>query len=121
MTVNDVFELRSQGRTEAAYEAARVIHATDKSPHASVAMFWTAVDILRLRVSEGYLDEAERLFAALNRLVSTVPDKDGWVVDLCGSVTKFGKVEDLWLDHDERGGWIITSNGKQLTNIMMTK
>ena len=55
------------------------------------------------------------------RAIRPFPNKNGWVVDLCGSVAKFGKVEDLWLDHDERGGWIITSNGKQLTNIMMTK
>ena len=55
------------------------------------------------------------------RAIRPYPGKDGWVIDLCGSVAKFGKVEDLWLDHDERGGWIITSNGKQLTNIIMTK
>jgi len=57
----------------------------------------------------------------VGRAIRPYPGKDGWVVDLCGSVTKFGKVEDLWLDHDERGGWIISSNGKQLTNIMMDK
>lgn len=60
-------------------------------------------------------------YQMVGRAIRPYPGKNGWVVDLCGSVTKFGKVEDLWLDHDERGGWIITSNGKQLTNIMMTK
>ena len=60
-------------------------------------------------------------YQTVGRAIRPYPGKDGWVIDLCGSVTKFGKVEDLWLDHDERGGWIITSNGKQLTNIMMTK
>lgn len=60
-------------------------------------------------------------YQMVGRAIRPYPGKDGWVIDLCGSVTKFGKVEDLWLDHDERGGWIITSNGKQLTNIMMTK
>lgn len=60
-------------------------------------------------------------YQMVGRAIRPYPGKNGWVVDLCGSVAKFGKVEDLWLDHDERGGWIITSNGKQLTNIMMTK
>lgn len=60
-------------------------------------------------------------YQTVGRAIRPYPGKDGWVIDLCGSVTKFGKVEDLWLDHDERGGWIITSNGKQLTNIIMTK
>ena len=60
-------------------------------------------------------------YQMVGRAIRPYPGKDGWVIDLCGSVAKFGKVEDLWLDHDERGGWIITSNGKQLTNIIMTK
>lgn len=60
-------------------------------------------------------------YQMVGRAIRPYPGKDGWVVDLCGSVTKFGKVEDLWLDHDERGSWIITSNGKQLTNTFMTK
>ena len=60
-------------------------------------------------------------YQTVGRAIRPFPGKEGWVIDLCGSVSKFGKVEDLWLDHDERGGWIITSNGKQLTNIIMTK
>lgn len=60
-------------------------------------------------------------YQMVGRAIRPYPGKDGWVVDLCGSVAKFGKVEDLWLGHDERGGWIISSNGKQLTNIMMNK
>ena len=60
-------------------------------------------------------------YQMVGRAIRPYPGKDGWVIDLCGSVSKFGKVEDLWLDHDERGGWIITSNGKQLTNIIMNK
>lgn len=60
-------------------------------------------------------------YQMVGRAIRPYPGKEGWVIDLCGSVSKFGKVEDLWLDHDERGGWIITSNGKQLTNIIMTK
>ena len=60
-------------------------------------------------------------YQMVGRAIRPYPGKEGWVIDLCGSVSKFGKVEDLWLDHDERGSWIITSNGKQLTNIMLKK
>lgn len=81
MTTREIFELRKQGRKEEAYEAARRLYASDKSPHASSAMFWTAVDILRSRASEGCLDEASKIFRALERLLPTVPDKDGWVND----------------------------------------
>ena len=81
MTAKDIFELRKQGRKAEAYEAARALYATDKSPYASLAMFWTAVDMLRLRVSEGRLDEAEKIFLALERLLPKVPDKDARVND----------------------------------------
>ena len=112
MTAKEVFELRKQGHLEEAYDAARSLYATDKSPYTSLAMFWTAVDILRLRVSEGHLDEAERLFAALNRLVSTVPDKDGWVKDAfekCSNLMGKGDVHqnlmDNGPDHLQTGVW----------------
>lgn len=112
MTAKEVFELRKQGHLEEAYEAARSLYATDKSPYTSLAMFWTAVDILRLKVSEGHLDEAERLFAALNRLVSTVPDKDGWVKDAfekCCNLMGKGDVRqnlmDNGPDHLQTGVW----------------
>lgn len=112
MTAKEVFELRKQGHLEEAYEAARSLYATDKSPYTSLAMFWTAVDILRLRVSEGHLDEAERLFAALNRLVSTVPDKDGWVKDAfekCSNLMGKGDVRQNLMDnspdHLQTGVW----------------
>lgn len=96
MTAKEIFEFRKLGRKEEAYEAARSLYAVDKSPYASSAMFWTAVDILRSRVGEGRLDEANKIFLALERLLSTVPDrsvksdaypgnaslkKDGWVND----------------------------------------
>jgi uncharacterized protein (TIGR00252 family) len=81
MTAKEVFELRRQGRKEEAYEAARSLYATDKGPYPSVAMFWTAVDMLRLRVSENLLDEAHKIFLALERLLPTVPDKDGQASD----------------------------------------
>ena len=44
----------------------------------------------------------------------------GWIVDMCGNYQRFGKVEDLRIEcpvNTER--WMITSNGRQITNVMM--
>ena len=81
MTINEVFGLRNQGRKEEAYEAARTIYATDKSPYASAAMFWTAVDMLKVRVSEDRIEEAGKIYMALERLLSNVKDEKGWMHD----------------------------------------
>lgn len=79
MTVREVFELRKQGLVEEAYNAARSLYAVDKGAYTSLAMFWTAVDILRKRLGEGKYYEAQKIFLALERMASTVPDKEGWV------------------------------------------
>ena len=81
MTAKEIFELRKQGRKEEAYEQARQLYVNDKGGYASAAMFWTAVDILRSRASEGRAVEAKKILMALERLQPNVPDKDGWVQD----------------------------------------
>ena len=93
MTAKEVFELRKQGHKEQAYEAARRLYAVDKSPYASSAMFWTAVDKLRMLVDDGCLDDARKVFLALERLLPSVPDRDGWVNDAfrkCSDLLKNG-------------------------------
>jgi len=85
MTAKEIFELRKQGRKTEAYEAARALYATDKSPYASLFMFWTAVDMLRLQVSTGRLDEAEKIFQALERLLPAVSGKDDRANDAFGN------------------------------------
>ena len=112
MTVNDVFELHSQGRTEAAYEAARVIYATDKSPHASVAMFWTAVDVLKKRANEDRADEARKIYLALERLLNGINDKNGWMHDAlkkCQTLIEKGEMRETLRDegpeHLQTGIW----------------
>lgn len=95
MTAKDIFELRQQGRKEEAYEAARTLYAADKSPYVSLAMFWTAVDILRLRVGEGRLDEANKIFLALERLLPNVPDRS-MQSDEYSSLKKDGRVHDAF-------------------------
>ena len=79
MTVRDVFELRKQGRIEDAYDAIRPLYANDKGAYTSTAMFWTATDILKKRLNEGRTDEAEKIFAALERMLPNVPEKRDWL------------------------------------------
>lgn len=81
MTVSEVFRLRNQGRKEEAYEAARAIYATDKSPYASTAMFWTAIDMLKMRASEDRNEEARKIYLALERLLPNLKDEKGWMHD----------------------------------------
>jgi uncharacterized protein (TIGR00252 family) len=79
MTVNDVYNLREQGRIEEAYEAVRSLYAASKDPRTTLAMFWTAVDMLQKRIFEERHAEAEKIFLALERMLPYVPDKEGWV------------------------------------------
>lgn len=77
MTVKEIFDLRKQGRIEEAYEAIRPMYAVHKGKYTTLCMFWTASDILKKRVQEGRLDEAEKIFKALLRILSNIEDKDG--------------------------------------------
>lgn len=43
--------------------------------------------------------------------------KSGYIVDLCQTYKRFGKVEDLILTSSKNNLWHIESNGKQLTNV----
>lgn len=48
------------------------------------------------------------------------PHKDklsGWVVDLGGNISKFGKIETMRIQCNEKGLYYITNEGKQLTNV----
>lgn len=112
MTVNEVFGLRNQGRKEEAYEAARAIFAIDKSPYASAAMFWTAVDMLKMRVSEDRMDDARRIFMAMERLLLNVKDEKGWMHDAikkCQAVLEKGDNRERLLEdgpeHLKAGIW----------------
>jgi len=110
MTVKEVFELRKQGRVEEAYDAIRTLYATDKGAYTSTAMFWTATDILRKRVAEGRIDEAQKILLALERMLPRVPDKEGWVADtykkcqklICHHISDFEHEE---AHHLQLGKW----------------
>lgn len=43
--------------------------------------------------------------------------KEGWVIDLGGNYNLFGKIETMKITTDERGKYMITNNGRQLTNV----
>lgn len=79
MIVDEVFRLRKQGRIEEAYDAIRQLYAADKGPYTSLAMFWTATDVLKKRLGEGKAEEARKILLALERMLPHVPDEDGWV------------------------------------------
>ena len=54
----------------------------------------------------------------------TYPDgttKVGWVVDLGGNISFFGKIETMKILNDSKGLPIVYNNGRQLTNVTFTK
>ena len=77
MTVKDVFELRKQGKIEEAYEAIRPMYAVHQGKYTTLCMFWTASDILKKRIHEKQIQEAENIFKALLRVQPNIDDKDG--------------------------------------------
>ncbi len=77
MTVKEIFELRKQGRVEEAYEAIRPMYAVHKGKYTTLAMFWTAHDILKKRLKEKRTTEAVDIFKALLRVLPAIDDKDG--------------------------------------------
>lgn len=58
-------------------------------------------------------------YQMVGRVIRPCAGKDGWVIDLCGNIRKFGRVEDLRVEQPEKGKWCIKSNGKQLTNVIL--
>ena len=77
MTVKEVFELRKQGRVEEAYETIRPMYAVHQGHYTTICMFWCASDVLRLRIEQGRMDEALKIFQALVRLYPNMGDTKG--------------------------------------------
>ena len=74
MTVKEIFELRKQGRIEEAYEAIRPIYATHKGRYTTLCMMWVGADMFKLRLEQGRVDEAEKIYLALQRLIPSIDD-----------------------------------------------
>ncbi len=54
----------------------------------------------------------------IGRCVRPAPTKESaWVVDMCGLVQQFGKLEDLTLVDGGNGKWFYTSGDRPLTNV----
>ena len=112
MTVQEVFDLRKQGKVEEAYEAARAVYVVDRGPHASSAMFWTAVDVLKMRVKEDRMEEAKKIYMALERLLPNVKDEKGWMHgarEKCKEWLERGEKREILLEnkseHLQTGVW----------------
>ncbi len=92
MTVRDIFELRRQGKIEEAYEAIRPMYRVHKGYYTSLCMYHCAKDVFHLRLAEGRIDEATKIYQALERLVPFIDDRDGSVAKFMSEGTC--KLED---------------------------
>ena len=79
MTVKEIFDLRKQGRIEEAYEAIRPMYRVHKGHYTSLCMYLCARDVFNIRLTEGKIDEASKIYQALQRLVPFIDDPDGRV------------------------------------------
>lgn len=58
-------------------------------------------------------------YQIVGRAIRPSPLKEkGWVVDLCGNLNRFGKVQDLELVEPKPNMWQVQSCGRQLTNVL---
>ncbi len=58
-------------------------------------------------------------YQIVGRAIRPSPMKGkGWVVDLCGNLYRFGRVQDLVLVEPKPNMWQVQSNGRQLTNVL---
>lgn len=57
-------------------------------------------------------------YQIVGRAIRPSPHKEtGWIVDLCGNIGRFGKVQDLRLEEPKPNMWRVTTNGRALTNV----
>ena len=77
MNVKDIFALRKQGKIEEAYDAIRPIYREHKGKYTTLCMFWVASDVFKLRLGQKRVEEAEKIYEALNRLVPGIETETG--------------------------------------------
>lgn len=59
-------------------------------------------------------------YQMVGRCVRPHPEKESaWVVDMCGNMRTFGRVEDLVLIEPRPGMWAVMSQGRMLTNVYL--
>ena len=74
MNVKEIFDLRKQGKIEEAYEAIRPIYREHKGRFTTLCMFWTASDVFKLRLEQGRVEEAEKIYKAMLRIQPSVEE-----------------------------------------------
>lgn len=86
MTVKEVFELRRERKIEEAYQTILPMYKVHHGKYTTLAMFWCAVDMLKLLLSRAVgndseslhaLAEAEKIYLSLQRLYPHVQDNEG--------------------------------------------
>lgn len=59
-------------------------------------------------------------YQCYGRVIRPAQGKDAWIVDMCGNLSRFGKLEDLEvIEYPNKRNWCVMSNGKQLTNVVL--
>ena len=76
MDVKDIFALRKQGKIEEAYEAIRPLYREHKGRFTTLCMFWTASDVFKLRLEQGRVEEAEKIYRAMLRIQPSVENDE---------------------------------------------
>lgn len=76
MTTKEIRTLLEKGHTEEAYNAARQLYASDKSPEATQTMLQTATDMQKMCTEQGRHEEARKIGLALERLKSRMVSAD---------------------------------------------
>lgn len=86
MTVKEIFELRREGKIEEAYQTILPMYKIHHGKYTTLAMFWCAVDMLKLLLSRvagndseslHSLTEAEKIYQSLQRLYPNLRDDEG--------------------------------------------
>lgn len=75
-TIQDIFEMRKNGQFEQAYAAVLPMYKEHHGHYTTLCMFWTATDVMRLRIEAGRCQEAEQILASLLHLYPNLQDKD---------------------------------------------
>ena len=87
MTVQEVFELRREGRIEEAYNAILPMYKIHHGKYTTIAMFWCAADRMSQLLemvsendeeSNSAYNEAERIYRSLQILYPNMHDEEGY-------------------------------------------
>ncbi len=68
--------MRKNGQFEQAYNAVLPMYREHHGHYTTLCMFWTACDVMRLRVEAGRFAESEQIMASLRNLYPNLQDKD---------------------------------------------